>query len=53
MIDYLRMVGGRKKRNLPQGHIECIYEKGDLVFDLMLNNKDTWSISMTYNDASY
>ena len=43
----------KKKRNLPQGHIECIYEKGDLVFDLMLNSNGTWSISMTYNDASY
>jgi len=43
----------KKKRNLPQGHIECIYEKGDLVFDLMLNSNGTWSISMTYNNASY
>lgn len=58
VIDYfdqtLKEQGWNKKEiKEREEHIERFYEKGNLEFEMALNDNNTWTISMTYNDAHY
>ncbi|WP_188398665.1 hypothetical protein [Sporomusa sp. GT1] len=58
VLDYfdqsLRERGWKKKDIKARGErVDEFYEKENLEFELSLNENNTWTITMTYNDAHY
>ncbi|WP_346352916.1 hypothetical protein [Azotosporobacter soli] len=43
----------KKERPMRDGHIELVYAKENLAFSLLLNDDNTWTVSMSYEDAHY